>query len=68
MIDRYRDLQEIFAIKNLPTEDVERLIWWAKGSRVGYQGAGYDEVPVEFVAEYVDGIHFGRQLAQIGGK
>lgn len=63
-MNRYRDLQQLFAVKNLSTEDVERLLWWSKGGKVGYQGYGTDHIPIEYAHEYMDGINFGAELRQ----
>ena len=62
MSNRYRNLYDIFKITALSTDDVERLVWWSKGSRAGYQGYGHDMVPVEFAYEYMDGVRFGGEL------
>lgn len=57
-----RDLQSLFNVRNLPTDDVYRLIWWTKGIRGGFAGNSIAEVPVEYVFEYQDGLYFGNEL------
>lgn len=57
-----RDLQSLFNVRNLPTDDEYRLIWWTKGIYGGFVGNSVAEVPVEYILDYHDGLNFGNEL------